>query len=351
MTNNLARRVYNYLEEVPIFLEGPKEMLDLCQRNIEEAPTTGECQGEIKLIRGSPVTIIKDKEFPYASIKQSQSHINSQWDYFRYGTLTRSYWSEGSNQYVVRYHIKDDCDGPLRCFWKIYFDSPASADKSLVHGTLVAIGARGILISGPCRSGKTTLGLSMISSLDAQLISEGLTLISRNMEHQLRGYYLPRPIYSRFSTISKLPGLSELIENSDLWDVGQHFDIDALKRIIRAKRFDIDAGIQISRKKFGEIMGTPTKRTSNIDLLILTRYIDGKLPKIEKLSSGELIGYLRKNEFKKLINLGEVENQRSETPPEKSQIDETWFEQTKGILFSFSGINDLNQGVLEELVK
>ena len=351
MTNNLARRVYNYLEEVPISLEGPKEMLDLCQRNIEEAPTTGEGQGEIKIIKGLPATIIKDKEFPYASIKQSQSHSNSQWDYFRYGTLTRSYWSGGPNQYVVIYHIKDDCDGPLRCFWKIYFDSPISTDKSLVHGTLVSTGGKGILIFGPCQSGKTTLGLSMISSLDAQLISEGLTLISGNMGDQLRGYYLPRPSYSRFSTISKLPKLSELIENPDLWDVGQHFDIDALKRIIRAKRFDIDAGIQISRKKFGELMGTPTKITSNIDLLILTKYVSGKLPTIERLSTGELINCLRKNEFKKSINLGEVEDQRSETPPEKSQIDEKWLERTKKILFSFSDINDLNQGVLEELVK
>ena len=344
------RRVYNYLDEVAIALEGPKEMIDLCQKNIDEPPTFGESYGKVNIVRGSQVAIVRDSSLPYASIKGTPVNGNIRWDYFRYDIITRSYLTTELNKHTTEYHIENDCDGPLRCFLKIYLDSPKAEHKSLIHGTSLVIGDTGLLIAGPCWSGKTSTSFKLIDIFGAELITEGTSLVSHSEEDGLKAFYIPRPIYVRFSLINRLSKMRVLLDPTS-WDVEQYFDSDALHRIIKAKRFDLDAGVRVTRSKLTKIMGMNVRSTTGINRLIFTKYAAGGPVCVKKLSSEEIVLNLRANEFVKQINLEKVENQRKEKPPVSSQIDLLWAGNVQGSLLMFNGLDDLTPKLLEELIK
>ena len=344
------RRVYNYLDEVAIALEGPKEMIDLCQNNIDESPMFGESYGEVSIIRGAPVAIVRDSSLPYASIKSTPVNGNIRLDYFRYNTLTRSYLTTGLNKHTIEYHIENDCDGPLRCFLKIYLDSPKSEHKSLIHGTSLAIGDTGLLIAGPCWSGKTSTSFKLIDVFGAELVTEGTSLVSHSKEGGLNAFYIPRPVYARFSLIHQLSKMKVLLDPTS-WDVEQYFDSDALHRIIKARRFDLDAGVRITRSKLAKIMDMNVRSITGINKLIFTKYAAGGSVSVKNLSPEEVVYHLRANEFVKQINFEKVENQKKERPPIRSQIDLSWLNNVRGSLLTFNGLDDLTPKLLEDLIK
>jgi len=345
----VERRVYNYLDEIAIALEGPREMLDLCHKNIDEVPAFRESYGEVNIVRGSPVTIVRDSSLPYASIKDTPINGNIRWDYFRYGAITRSYLTTGLNQYTTEYHVENDCDGPLRCFFKIYLDSPAAEHKCLIHGTSLAVGDTGLLIAGPCWSGKTSTSFKLIDTFGAALIAEGTSLISHNEHGGLNAFYIPKPVYARFSLIHRLPKMARLLDPAS-WDVEQYFDSDALYRIIKAKRFDLDAGLRVSRSKLAEIMGMNIRRSTEINRVVFTRYAAGDPVIVKKLSPEQIVHHLRANEFVKRIDFGELEHQKEEKPPFNSQIGLTWTNNVQGSLLTFNCLDDITPEILEELI-
>ena len=159
----MAKRIYNYLGEMKIAIEGSEHKLDRYERNIEEVPSFGgDYDAIIRIEDRDHSGIIKDKKFPYSWSKPNLEQLPLQGiDYYRYGTKIRTIWVVSPLEYFVKDYVLDD-DGILDIFRRIYCDSNFSRDKTLIHGSLLQLKDRGVLIVGPCRSGKTTLTLSFL---------------------------------------------------------------------------------------------------------------------------------------------------------------------------------------------
>jgi len=347
----MAKRIYNYLGEMKIAIEGSKYKLDRYEKNIDEIPSFGDnYDAIIKIEDGDISEIIKNKKYPYLWSKPNFEQLPLQGiDYYRYGTKVRTIWMMSQLEYSVKDYILDD-DGILDIFRRIYCDSNFSRDKTLIHGSLLQLKNKGVLVVGPCRSGKTTLTLSFLDQKGLELISEGISLISSKENKQFRGYYLPRSIYLRFSLISDIEKLTPLIGDYDLSESTQYFDHDAIKRIIQSKAFDVDAGITISRKKFSALMKTELKKSSLIDQIIFTKYSEDGNIAIIRLNQQNAFKLLRENEFPIRDTFGRIIHQQNIPPPESSIISPDWLNKVDCKLVSFDGHKKLTSSILEELL-
>ncbi len=347
----MAKRIYNYLGEMKIAIEGSEHKLDRYERNIEEVPSFGEdYEAIIRIEDIDRSEIIKDKKFPYSWSKPNIEQLPLQgMDYYRYGTKIRTIWVVSQLEYFVKDYVLDD-DGILDIFRRIYCDSNFSRDKALIHGSLLQLKDRGILVVGPCRSGKTTLTLSFLDQKGLELISEGISLFSSMGDKQLIGYYLPRSIYLRFSSITDIEKLVPLLRDYDLSESTQYFDVDAIKKIIQSQYFDVDAGITLSRKLFSGLMKIKLKKSSLINQIIFTRYSRDGNVEITALNQQDAFKLLRENEFPLRDTFGRIIHQQDIFPPQNSIILPNWLDKVDCKLVSFDGHRQLTSSVLEELL-
>jgi ABC-type microcin C transport system duplicated ATPase subunit YejF len=118
----------------------------------------------------------------------------------RYDAHVQTIWKENPRVYHTRSNMGVEWTRVLDCFKKIYYDTEGSKNKALVHGALVNVSGKGIFLVGECRSGKSTLMMNLLERLGGNFVTGGNTLLESN-GNGITGFYLPRDVYLRFSSI------------------------------------------------------------------------------------------------------------------------------------------------------
>jgi len=346
----MSVRVYPYLGEISIAVNASEGLLNRLEGNIEESPIkTNNYDGIVKVEETNFREIVKDKNFRYASTKPNYEFPFEGYDYLRYNTLVRTIWKERDTVFYVRNHLPNDESGILQCLKKIYYATPASRDKSLIHSSTINLGGQGILIVGKYRSGKTTLTFKLMEELGASLIEVGHSLISFN--NQLIGNYSLRALYARFSTVFNSAYLFPLLQNVDDCEAQQPIDKDALENIIKSKAFHVDAGLCLSRRKLCDLFGKKiTTSGTRIKKIIFPEYSPTEGVKIFSLQLDEAYGKITEREFPKDTGIGKVLHQTKITPPEHSNLNKIWFEDLEFKRVIFSDWNDLTKSMLEDII-
>jgi len=346
----MPKRTYNYLGEGNIAIDGPEEILARVERNLEEAPSNNpNYLGIVRVDKGSLVKVKKDKKYPYLWTRTNNSRNLEGVDYMRYDAHVQTVWKKSPREYEIITNQGVDWNGALDCLKKIYYDTKSSKKKTLIHGDLVNISGRGIFIVGECRSGKSTLLMNLLENIGGVFVTGGNTLVE-NKGDRLTGFYLPRDVYLRFSSIAYSDRMFPSLGDVDSCEATQPIDIEAIQSIIRAKAFHVDAGLNYSRERFAELMGIGKSVDSPINKVIFVEYSNGSPLSLRTISDEEALERLKRREFPKNTSLGEVRHQSEIQPPTKSLIKTNWFVNATPVLLSYHGNSDLTKNVLEDLV-
>jgi len=342
-------KVVNYLSERKIGIEAPKSYERIFRNLQESLLEEGSADCKIKVEAGEKVEIVRDEKYPFSWSEENRDLPVKGTDFFRYGTKTKTIWEMPNSQFLVKSYLKGDEEGALKCIKKYYFGEPCSQDKVLLHASLVSISGEGCLIVGKYRAGKTTLTVRLLEDFGADLVSEGNTLISFT-NGVLSGYYIPRPIYARFSIIADSEKLFPLIQDIDSCEATQPFDIDAIYRIIKARAFYVDAGLNISRQRFAELEQIRTLSSSEIRRVIFTYYLGEDPVQLVEVGSKGALKILKSCEFPKETSIGKVQKQTDILPPERTLINEEWLSSLRTLSISFNRNEDLSKQLLEDLL-
>ncbi len=339
----LEFRVYNFLNKMKLGIRSECDSLNRYEENIEESAITSlKHDGIITVNQVGDIPIKKDKNYPYLWAKKQGEKTNI----FRYSTLVRSIVTHSENSHELFEYTNDD-EGVLDIFKHIYCQSDIASKNALVHASALNLNECGLLISGPCRSGKTTLTLSLLKNGLGKLVNEGLTLLDFK-DNSLQSYYLPRQVYLRFSSIAKDPKLSSLLTNYNFNKSPQYFDHDALQNIINAKAFHVDAGLTISRKLFSQLYDIDTLSTTPINKLFFTEYSDNV--SIKNIDKSEALRRLRENEFPLRNTFNRIISQNEISSPKITQIKNKWLANVDPKVISFNEKGDLGKNTLEDLL-
>lgn len=345
----MVLKVYPYLGEENIAIECSENLLNIIEGNIDEKSIdTLNYGGIVKLSEGEMRTIVKDKSANYLTIKENSEKEFKGADFIRYKTHTQTVWQKSNLEYEVRNYLPKDETGALRCFKKIYYSLPGSKNKSLVHATAVDVNGQGVLFLGKKRSGKTTLAFNMIDNLGASLVEGGSSLIS--YDNQLIISYLPRPIFARFSTIVDSPYLSVFLEDLKKTESQQPWDIESIIKVIKDKSFDVDGGLNFSRRAFRALSGKSTKTKSVISTIVFSSFSNGSKVKINEVKKEDAYRLLKEREFKIETGIGKLQDQANIENPKDSIIEENWLSGIKLKAISFDGNKDITNNLLEDLL-
>jgi hypothetical protein len=346
----MPRRNYDYLGEGNISIDAPTDILERVERNLEEKSNdNSETQGIVYVTKGRQVEIKKTEDNQYLWTRQNSERDYEGVDYMRYKAHVQTIWKENPRRYHTISRRGVEWNGALDCFKKIYYDTEGSQNKALVHGALVNIGGKGIFLVGGCRSGKSTLMMNLLEGLGGSFVTEGNTLLESN-ENRITGFYLPREVYLRFSSIENSERLRQSMEEIGLCEATQPIDIEAIKRIIQARAFHVDAGLNYSRSRFSELLEVERMSSSPIDKIVFTSYAQGHPLTISRISDIQALDILQGREFPKNTAIGGTKHQSEIEPPTKSLIDLGWIEQVDHLSISHNGNEDLTKSVLEDLI-
>lgn len=342
-------RIYSYLREQNIGIEGSERLLDRIEGNIDEKGEEKlKYEGIVRVFEGDIRKIVRDKTAEYISIRENKKRDIDGWDYMRYKTHVQTIWRKNSLEYEVENHLSNDETGALRCFKRIYYNLPGSKDKTLLHASAVDIGQSGVLIVGKKRTGKTTLAFNMVDKLGASLVEGGNSLIS--FKGKLRVYYLPRPIFARFFTISESPYLYSLFDDIESSETQQPWDLEAIRDVIKSKSFSIDGGLNFSRRAFRRLSGKDTLQVSAIKSVIFPSYSNQKIPKINSISIEEAYPRMLDREFKIYSEFGNFQDQDNPEHSQEPILSPEWLEGLKLKTVSFDGNKNITNSLLEDLI-
>ncbi len=346
----MVKKSYFYLGEQNIGIEAPKVLLKRIGRNFEEVPIeNGFNVGDVKVEEGEMVEFSRDRSKPYLATKLNDSRGYHGVDFLRYGVLVRTIWQRNPPHYEVQNFLPLDETGALSCFKKIYYNTSSSKNKALIHGSLVCVGGKGILITGKCWSGKTSLTLGFLEKFLGDFVSDGNVLISYEDGH-IVGHYLPRPVFVRFHSINSSKGLSGLLKKPYEAESIQPFDKEAIEEIIAGKKYELDAGLNISRRKFAELIGVKTTPTLKVDRVVHTKFGCTDLPTINPISVEASYGLLLAREFPKETTLGNLRHQKEIERPDDSIIERDWLDGVERVETSFDANKTLTKSLLEDLI-
>jgi len=297
----MSKKVFDYNRITKIGIEGPSSLLEKIAENLESEVThnTGvDCLIRINITK-HPVEIIKDKRFDYLTVTKTRTEDQQTISYKRYNTYVRTIRKKSPTLYEVDVNINLDEASGLICIRNYLNNHPLLSQYPLLHASLLNLNGIGVLIPGFYKRGKTTLSVYLLQEQKANFVSDE-NVILESSDDGIRGLYVPRTIRVRFSTIAESK-LSKVLENITIANATQYIDQDAIERIIKARKFNVDAGIAFSRKAFCNLLGTNSQESSSIDLVIFPNYsesmkirkIDSQLG-IERLSS---FGLIRKSKI------------------------------------------------------
>ncbi len=277
MTEKIIER-FEYRGEV-LELAAPRDIYESISKMFDE--TTMEYPDcFINVDQKDYLSIVKDKSRPYCRIEKRQNSL----DYYRYNTLVRTTRYNGEN-YLIDTYVENDDRGVIACFNDYYFKN--NDDNMLIHGNLAVNNGEGMLITGPKRAGKTTLAISMIEKIGANMVSEGLTLLE-NKEDRINGHYLIKPIHVRLYPLLH-SNLHDLFTNLEMTYTTQILDTDAIKKIQASGRDDIDASFTMAREVYAERLGVEMLKEHTIDKIIIPSYTEEEKIDISTISYEEAL--------------------------------------------------------------
>lgn len=333
----MSRKVFDYAGISTIEVEGPKNLLERIAENVEEEiedSLSPSCRIKINQSE-SPVEIEKNKQFAYLTINKTGTAKQPAIRYTRYNTHVRTIHQKSPNNYEVYANVALDESSGLICIRNHLSNHPELTQYPLLHASLINIDGAGILIPGNSKQGKTTLATYLLQEQEASFISDENVILD---EKQLKGLYVPRTPRVRFSTIAE-SGLSKVLGDISIANATQYIDPDAIKRIIDAPSFDIDAGIAFSRKVFCDLLGTISQESSFVDVVLFPIYKEGGNLKVRKLGSEEGVQRLSKT--------GLIRKSHIDPKELKETVINLNASNFKGVDFvevGFSGLETLRQG-------
>jgi hypothetical protein len=130
----------------------------------------------------------------------------------------------------------------------------------------------------------------------------------------------------------------------------QPFDKEFIEEVIIGKKYWLDAGLNISRKKFAELMGIITMPYFKVNKIVHVQFSEDSLPIICQLEIEDSYKLLLAREFPKDNPLGNIKNQREIIKPDHSIIKQNCLEGIERISVSFDAKKNLTQSLLEDLI-
>lgn len=341
---------YNYLGKCTIEVDSNENYHKIIARNFEFNEKLNPTYGKIKIKNNSSKEIFFDKNFPYLEIKKNIEKSYPGVDHIRYGHLAKSIWKKNPLEYEVETWMKNDDWIFSKLFKKIYYEHPDSKTKSLIHSSGLKINRNGLLLVGPCWSGKTSLNVSFLSMIKgSKFLAEDEIFLSKS-DNQLEANYLPGSIYARFSIYDQNKNLQKVLFDPSLLDSLQVFDSNVISRIINKKRYNLDLGLNLSRKKFCDLMGIESIEKTKINKIIFTEYSTKKIPSIKKLDKQKAIKYLKEREIFKDKSLNRIRKRTSKNNIKNSILKENFLENVELIKLSYDAKKHLSKTLLEDLL-
>ncbi len=336
----MSEKVFDYNGIFKIKINGPKNLLERIAENIEkEVSLEEQYECSISIIESKKTEkILKDKRYNYLTIERFGTEKQPSIRYTRYNTYVRTIHQKSLNEYLVENNTELDEASGLICF-RNYLNNHSQISKlPLIHGSLINLNGKGILIAGNSRQGKTTSMIYLLSEQDAIFVGDENIILDKTKDN-IKGIYIPKNPRVRFSTIIQ-SNLSRVLENIELANATQYIDSDSISRIISSKSFEVDAGIAFSRKAFCKLLNIKSKESSNIDVILLPKYTNDNSYSVKEIGIKEGVERLSHTGLKRKYILDSKEL-------DESQIDliQNDFKNIKFIEVAFSDINHLrNRG-------
>ncbi len=346
-------RLFNYLGEKKILIDAPQEYLTRIEKNIDEPVITSskEVYADLKIevISGSPVRIVKNKEYPFARTSLDESRPLPAIDFFRYKEKVMTILIPRENEFVVESYIPKDESGVTRIIKKWYFSQDSSRNKALFHSSLVSFGSEGILIPGNSFAGKTSLLLWFLENLSSNLVMDEHTLVEKTKEG-LTGFYLPVPIHLRLKSVYDTKGLSRILDDYSIVEATQNIDEDYIEKLIKSGKLDLDASVDIARKNFASFLGVRTRSKCRITRIVFPEYSKDDAPRIERMDPYKAFSILREVEIAKNPDMGRLKKAYEKEEMQEALTHEDWIEGIPCFKLSFSDYKKLNKTVIEDLL-
>ena len=341
-----------YLRNYTFGLSAPTNVLERVALHVEEIAASEPVDGFVKLVETGSITDFSPIENEqYLVIVTNSDRSCPGFDYIRYGVHAKTIWKTSARSFLIESRLRTDEMSVLACMRNLWFENTTSAKNILIHASLVVAGNSGLLIVGPCHSGKTTLVVRLLTELDgAILVSEGVSLLSRNTEG-LYGHYLPRAIYARFSTFFACELLGNFFLRSiERCGATQILDRTTIARIIHHRPANINLGLNMARQRFCEALGVPSVPTAKISKVVFVAYDGSGTGNLSVMPFSEAIPRLSANEFPKLGTFGRIERQPEIVPPETSLLGPAWLGGLSFCQLSYDGWSAISRSLLEDLV-
>jgi len=335
----MSRKVFNYAGISTIEIRGPPNLLERIADNMEgETGNSLISNCTININQSESLfKIEKDKRFDYLTINKTGTVEQPFIIYTRYDTHVRTIHQKSPNDYEVNANVARDEASGLICIRNHLSTHPELTQYPLLHASLLNLDGRGILIPGSSRQGKTTLAVYLLQEHGAAFVSDENVILDINGEN-VRGLYVPRTPRVRFSTIVE-SGLSKVLQDIRIANATQYIDSDAIERIIEARSFNVDAGIVFSRRVFCNLLGTDSKESSPVNMVLFPKYKEGGNLNVRELGLEEGIQRLSKTGLARKSDIDPKELQETIINLESYK-----FVGVNFIEVEFSGVENLRQG-------
>lgn len=272
----MSKQIFNLQENVNVLVQANETIFNRFKKNLDPhsynlKKNKGYDSKIINTLIGELINedIKKLKGYPYLEIKKEKDP-NLSFSYFRYNTLVRKINREEHKEYNINTFFKDDEEGILLCIKNFLYHSYLNKEKIPIHGSLININDKGILLFGHGKSGKTSLLIELLLQFGGSFISDERVFISKE-GNTLRGEYVPDVVKVRFNSIKNSP-LRSVLNDAYSFDSTQYIDIEALKQIITTRSYHVDAGLTLSRQKFLKLIDVNSLPRSRIDKIIFLEY-------------------------------------------------------------------------------
>jgi len=345
----MVKKLYNYIGEENILIDAPQEYADRIGKNFDEKPTRGKADLTIKVKELDPTIIVKDKKYPFAHISLDESREYPAIDFFRYANKTQTILMLSENEFIIESYLPGDESGVLRTVKKWYFTRDSSRQKALLHSSLVRLGLEGILLPGRSFSGKTSLTLSFLENVSADLVAEEDSLVEK-IDGRLVGFYLPKPIHIRLKSVYDSERLSRILYDFSITEATQNVDADYIQKMIQTNTYDLDTSIDIARRNFAGLMGVGTANKCNVTRIVFPEYSTDSNPKIEKINSDEAYRLLMESEILKNSYMNRLKKAYEVESLSEHLTKRDWSDGITCFKLSFSDYKFLNKTIIEDLL-
>jgi hypothetical protein len=145
-------------------------------------------------------------------------------------------------------------------------------DGLLLHGAAFAVGARGVVLAGPKRAGKTTLLLHALQAAGTAFVANDRVLLHRE-DGRLRLRGMPTVVKLRPSTLATFPAMAERIQTRDYQHTRTLAEDDPPAQ--RPGKPAGDGSARLTQTQLCEVAGTTPRSEADAWALVFPHVSDG----------------------------------------------------------------------------